>query len=650
MGAKYTSINDIYKLFDDAQIDYINSTPENERLPQPELNIHFNQLQAPVSHIVFSESKTPIEELFEDKHLESAKEKNTLNDKKYKGYPKRYPDPTDEEYEEKNGKYYYYFNITKTLRIHNLIFIEKIIPKGKLEKWTYNRPFLDKYAQRQHKKVVALNEMSAREQFWHDIKVRMIKAGIIVSVALVSFLYVKYSAIPSYRFEKASTLMNSEDYENAYYLYNGLGNYNQSFVYAKYCEGQMCLRVGKFDQAKDCFIKLEDYQEYFSEDIDMTQMEHESDYLKAIDMYNQRMFNDAKILFKSIYKYSNSTEYYYKCCYQQAMESYDNGDIYAAIDDLYEAGSADYADSHDMLIKLADEIYNKALSAYNEKDYESALNDFSFLKSYRYKDSEDMYTQCSYSQALDCFNNGEYKEAASDFDRIKDYKDSISLNHECVYRIGKQAYSLNPASSILKYETITGYKDVNSILCSNRLSLYGKWNIIEQNGSTIEPIEFTYTDNDEFFTDTPLSGVAISTEAMPYKYKWSEDHFEALDGEYKMTVTAQDNKLNKEYLINCVLLECTNGSNTYTYLCERTMTYSDMINLSDETDEEYADMSLNEIISEQIKKYIDKKIDAIVEKDGEEISLITETQKLQSTMTDTSDSKGIERDENDETD
>lgn len=48
-------------------------------------------------------------------------------------------------------------------------------------------------------------------------------------------------------------MLSSENYEQAYNAFTQLGNYKGAFVYAHYCEGQMALKSGDYDKAKNVF-------------------------------------------------------------------------------------------------------------------------------------------------------------------------------------------------------------------------------------------------------------------------------------------------------------------------------------------------------------------------------------------------------------
>lgn len=638
------TIYDFFAKCSNAQMEYINNTEPGKRAANPALNLHFHQLQEPMIFVasspepsqsadisdILNQNNTASEALFENIENKDKAAKKPKRKKEYKGYPKKYIDPTDAEYEEKDGNYYYFFNIEKTLRKYNLMKITKLIPLSKLEDMTFDKAFFDNIAQKQHAKTELLNSYSGAQQHARDIKIRLIKTAVLLFSASLIFLYVSKVYMPKKAFEQGSTYLSSSDYENGYYVFSELGTYNDSYVYAKYCEGQMLIKKKEYDEAKECFELLLDYQDKFTEAISIQDFIYKCSYLKAIDLYNNSEYEEAKRIFKSIYKYEDATTYYYKCSCEIANQYYEQGDLYQAVENLYEPGTANYEDSYDRLITIADQIYNNAVASYNLGNYEEALADFKFLADYSYKDSETMVTQCSYQYALDLFEESNYTEARESFSEITEYKDSLALMKESTYQLAEQAYYQNPVTSISIYETILDYKDADDILTADRLCLYGRWNIIEQDSSVINPIEFSFYNGGLFYTKTQISGVAISTDATPYSYIWKSDHFEAINGEYTIYIEPIIDESYNGYSVDKIILICSNSTNTYKYSCERIYSYTEMIKKDNSVeDKEETILTLNQIISNQINDYIDKKTDGVVVINGTEVEITGVQAKLQ---------------------
>lgn len=625
MGQYNKNLEMLRTNYDSDQLAYLADTPKEKLEPREDLNIHFHQLQEPYDFEEVGEEirLSSVTEDVKDDIIGASFDESSKSKKRHKGYPKKYFDPTDSEYEEKNGKTYYYFNVEKTLRKHNLMKLTRLVRIEKLEKWTFNKPFWDRVAEKQHNSVEKLNNSTAHEQFIHDLKNRIIKICAACLAVLAIFSYVSLSMIPSQKFQKAGTMLSSENYEQAYNAFTQLGNYKGSYVYAHYCEGQMALQNEDYDKAKKCFSDLKDYSSYFSQKINIDDLINEADYQKAISDYNASDFENAKSEFKALSTYKEAVTYYYKCSCEIAEQLYSDGNVYDAIDNLYEAGNANFETAHDRLVELADDIYEEGMGAYNLEDYDTAVKDFSFLKTYQYKDSEDMYIQCSYKNALIQYSNGNYEEAQKTFVSFEEYKDSYALFKECTYMLAKQEYVENAANSIEKYTSIKGYKDTNTVLSNPRMVLYGKWRITEQDAMKIDPVEFSFQSKGLFFTNTPISGVAISTDATSYEYTWQNNCYTAMDSTYTMSVNFPASAIN-DGDVNKITLVCSNGANTYSYTCERVQTYLEMINDSNNIQNtESEKQTLNQQISSEVQEYIEKKTDKII--NGQKISFKKET-------------------------
>lgn len=139
----------------------------------------------------------------------------------------------------------------------------------------------------------------------------------------------------------------------------------------------------------------------------------------------------------------------------------------------------------------------------------------------------------------------------------------------------------------------------------------------------IDPVEFSFQSKGLFFTNTPISGVAISTDATSYEYTWQNNCYTAMDSAYTMSVNFPASEIN-DGDVNKITLVCNNGSNTYSYTCERVQTYLEMINDSNNIQNtENEKQTLNQQISSEVQEYIEKKTDKII--NGQKISFNKET-------------------------
>lgn len=661
--------DELFETFTDEQKAYVTSIPKEQRVAQPEIDLHFNQLQDPYSvsnnqqlnkaleeerkaeeeRLAKEEEARKEREEYERLHanskiedLDETPEEARARNKRIKKatrtkerkipdkYPKTYFDPTDMEIDENDGKEYYYFNIEKTLRKYNLLGITKVIPLYRLD-WMNDTAFFDGVAARQHEKTLKLNAMEAEDQYDRDIRYLFIKIATGVAAVAAITCYIVFSVIPTSKFKDATLLMNNKQYETAYHGFTELGQYNDAFVYAKYCEGQVFFKKEMYDEAKDCFTKLVPYQHLFdAEKINFETLVTECDYQKALTCYSNNDYVSAKALFRSVYKHKDATEYYYKSCYAIADDYYNKGDYYQAIDNFYSIATMEYSDSKTRLSDIAAQIYEEAQGKYGRAEYDKAAVDFEFLKNYNYKDSAEMISQCYYRNGINSFNANDFETARKYFEKNRTYKDSFALEKQCIYNIANATFAKDAVNSIAYYEQVKGFKSATDILNSNELSLFGRWNIIEMDGNTITPIEFSFYANGLFKTNQQILSTAISTDATPYSYVWKTDHYETkvMDNVYTITTKSYDDANNQITII------CADANNSHEYVCKRVYKYTDML-IADKTvvnEEDNTELTLNQKIEREISAYVDKKIDGYVTINGEEVEVNGLKTKLQDAL------------------
>lgn len=592
------------------------------------------------------------------KSKKSKKEKTAENyeplpPKEHKGFPKTYFDPTDAEVDDKDGKTYYYFNIEKTLRNKNMMWVTKIIPLYKLEDMTFDNPNFDSIAQKQHDKTVKLNKMNGDEQYKYELKQKMLKIGVCLGIVAGLFFQITQNTIPKKNFEKANQMIVAQDYENAYNVYTNLGEKYDSYIYAKYCEGQVFLQLAKeassgtaganvsaeekeknsklaierYEKAKECFELLESsYYTYLKAPLNITEEEasalisdliNDCDYNKARMLYQTNKYEEASNIFKTIYSYKDSTDNYYKCMYAIANEYYEEGDYFLAIENFYPIAKAEYSDADTRLKELAAQLYDEAVISYNKKDYESAIERFSFLSDYNYLDSKDMVNKCKYNYAIDFYKEKNYEKASNYFLNTEKYKDSFALRKDCIYKLGVIAYNENPISSVKYFNEIKGYKNTVDILNADNLVIYGKWKITEINGSSVNPIEISFNGDGNLTSDSAnLLGVAISTKSTPYNYVWNENGYSVNVDNTTYTIELKIIDSDNLYLI------ASDGQTYYEYKCERLLTYLQLVDEDNNNDFEANDAdTLNDKIKNEINDYIKLKMDYLYTIDNNDIDV-----------------------------
>lgn len=542
------------------------------------------------------------------KNAKKAKSRITPEKLAKKNFPKQYYDPTDMEIDEETGQPGYYFNIEKTLRKNNKLWITKIIPLNTLDRLTFDKKIFDDYAVLQHKRVEELNHASAEEQYMYETRNRMIKFLIGAVGVIIVILIILFKIIPDTNYSGALKSYNNQEWAAAYQEFSDLGNYKNSKYYGKYSEAMSQLSDGKYDEAKENFKLLLDYQKYF--DTSIEDMVNECDYQKAISIYSNREFEEAMKIFATIPNYKEAKDYYYKCGYQIANEYYEDGDIPNAIDSFYKIKA--YEDSNEILSQLANQFYEDGMNLYDSKKYDEAIEKFQFLAKYNFKDSKSMISQCYYRDGLNKYNSGDFTGARDSFGNILEYKDSNAMYKECTYRIARIKYAESIEESLKEYSEIPTYRDVPSILNQGVFVLYGEWNIVEMNGSKTTETTFKFNSGGLFQTLSNVLYTAISTEATPQPYTWNGEKYATADGAYTLSATAIT---NDEISLVCEHTD-KNGTKTVTYTCERTKDFLTLLNTKDDTTDTETqtetEESKEETITNILQDYVDKKTDGKV--------------------------------------
>lgn len=128
-------------------------------------------------------------------------------------------------------------------------------------------------------------------------------------------------------------------------------------------------------------------------------------YNEAISLFNQQLFNDAKIIFNTIIDYKDSKNFISKC----------NESI--------------------KLAKKKEQIYNSSINSFNNKDYYDAF--MGFYSILDYKDSKEYYKKADlhlnekYSEAMNLYSLSKYAEALTIFKILKAYKDTEKMIKNC---------------------------------------------------------------------------------------------------------------------------------------------------------------------------------------------------------------------------
>ena len=258
------------------------------------------------------------------------------------------------------------------------------------------------------------------------------KIAVIVAVAIVLligvFVFTSEVIVPATKYDNAISLMDEGKYEDAQEIFLELEDYQDAAAKYTECEWKKGLALylsGERDQANQIFSKLmaggQLYPEYVITAIDAYWRE---EALKCIDaeLYDSAISSADNTLGGSTVKDEVLEILYQKATSILAEEKYDDAEK------LVELLSG-YKDA-DTLVNEAK--YQEALSLLEAGSYDIAHSIFTSLTGY--KDANTLASEALYQKALSLFDAGSYDSAHSIFASLTDYRNANALAKESLYQ------------------------------------------------------------------------------------------------------------------------------------------------------------------------------------------------------------------------
>lgn len=512
-----------------------------------------------------------------------------------KGFPKLYFDPTDTEFDEKTQKYNYFYNIEKTLRKNNMLWLAKIIPMNILIKMTYDNSLFDAYADRQHNLAVKLNSMGAEDQYRFELRRRTMRilASFVILCGCVA--YFLFSSLPNNNYGKAIKMFENKKWALSMQEFKNVGDFKDSTIYYNYANAKLKQGNKAYDEALGIFEKVKPYANNIG--VDIEEDIKETKYLKGVDLYTQHKYADTIKVLREVEKHKEASEYINKAQYAIAEAHYDKSEYKDALDIFYALGK--FSDAQERSSTIAEELYKTAENNYNNGKYKLASENFILLSRYNYKNSKNMVNQVVYKIGLDEYLEGNFDKARDEFAKIIRYKDSDAMYKEATYNIAKRKYGESIESSLEEFLKISDYKDVPVFLNRGVFTLFGEWKIVEMNGEKSDELTFKFTNGGRIESESEIMYAAISTEDDPIEYKWNGKEYEALDGAYRISTERINGRT-----INVTFKE---GNNSVTFTCVEEKDYLTMINKNSDTSIE--DQEKSDALTDLIQNYVNKKTD-----------------------------------------
>ncbi len=196
-------------------------------------------------------------------------------------------------------------------------------------------------------------------------KILVVLIPLLCGVAIFFFFAINYF-IPNSKYQKATELMQNEDYEGALVIFKDINNFSDSSE--------------KIEELEN-LIKIEE------------------EYDKAIKLYNDEEYEDALNIFEKIDKYKKSLDYYNECKNELkslADNAYNNQNFNEALE-LYKIINEFF--DVDGRIKICEEeivksnLYYEAIMLFDDMNFSRALEKFNKIS--EYKDSLSYIEKCN---------------------------------------------------------------------------------------------------------------------------------------------------------------------------------------------------------------------------------------------------------------
>lgn len=187
-----------------------------------------------------------------------------------------------------------------------------------------------------------------------------------------------------------------------------------------------------------------------------------TEYTKAIALYDQKQYAEARLILLRLDGYRNSDELIKDIPYKKAEDLLEAKQYEEAIKAFKNLG--DYKDSASKILQSS---YEYAKELEHGENYIAALQ--WYTKAQDYSDASSHLEKLKgiiYTSALDLYSKEDFISALSYFSAIPDYKDSASYTDICNYKQGKILYDMGDFPSALEYfENLpSDYADADSNL------------------------------------------------------------------------------------------------------------------------------------------------------------------------------------------
>ena len=283
---------------------------------------------------------------------------------------------------------------------------------------------------------------------------------LVVLIACVVGWFVVTRVIPENKYQKAWTLRENGQYDDAIAAFAELGDYSDAaaqITETKYQQAVSLREAGEYESAIAAFTSLNDYRDAKTQIGEMKQEK----YQQAVTLRENGQYEEAIAAFEKLGNYSDAAAQIAETKYQQAIALRETGKYKSAIAAFTELG--DYGD---VAAQITETKYQQAVALRENGRYDDAIA--AFVELGDYSDAKAQIAdikEIKYQQAVALRANGQDEEAIAAFAELGDYSYAKAQISETKYQ---QANSLNASArydeAYAIYVTLIGYKDVDKLL------------------------------------------------------------------------------------------------------------------------------------------------------------------------------------------
>lgn len=234
----------------------------------------------------------------------------------------------------------------------------------------------------QRRKECENAEEKQRQESERKMKTMTIAAAVLVVVACIVGWFVVTRVIPDNKYQRAVTLRENRQYDDAIAAFAELGDYSDAaaqITETKYQQAVSLREEGEYESAIAAFASLNDYRDAKTQIGEMKQEK----YQQAVTLRENGQYDEAIAVFTELWGYSNSTAQITETKYQKAVALRENGKYDDAI-----AAFAELGDYSDAATQITETKYQQANNLNAAARYDEAYAIYVTLTGYKDVDKQ----------------------------------------------------------------------------------------------------------------------------------------------------------------------------------------------------------------------------------------------------------------------